>query len=221
MKAFTIIYEDDEMLLVHKEAGVCVQGGKGIAHSLDEDLSKQTGYKIHLVHRLDRDTDGILIVAKNPAAASKWTGLVAGKSIKKEYYAWTSSLPVLNGKPAEKGRLFSTVEQHGRTLDAELFFEKAGEKTLTVQKEDGEETVKVYLLHVTLGTGRLHQIRIQLAKAGAPLLADDTHGNFKLNKKIRKCGIKKLQLCAKRLTLPLNGNQKTFEIDFPEHFLKI
>ena len=145
MKPFTVIYEDEEIILVHKEAGVCVQGGKGITHSLDEDLSKQTGYKVHLVHRLDRDTDGILIVAKNAAAASKWTNLIAGKSIKKEYYAWTSFLPLVNGKPSEKGRLFSSIEQHGRTVEAELFFEKAGEKTLAVQSEAGTEEIKVYL----------------------------------------------------------------------------
>ena len=73
MNKISILYEDDEILLVNKEYGVSVQGGAGIAHPLDEELSNQLGYKIFLVHRLDRETSGILIVAKNSRAASTWT----------------------------------------------------------------------------------------------------------------------------------------------------
>ena len=65
MKTFSIIFENEEILLVNKEGGVSVQGGAGIAHPLDAELSIQLGYKIFLVHRLDKETSGILVVAKN------------------------------------------------------------------------------------------------------------------------------------------------------------
>lgn len=220
MKQYTVLFENDEILLVHKEAGVCVQGGSGVAHSLDNDLSLQMGYKIHLVHRLDRETEGILVVAKNPRAAARWTGLIGEKSVKKEYWAWCASVPVLNGKKAEKGTVVSEMIQHGRKVRAELFYEVQDSMELSVPAEEGTEAVKVYLVHVILGTGRLHQIRIQLAKAQAPLLGDDQHGDFKLNRRLRKCGVKKLQLCARRLTIPLGGKERTFEIPLPAHFLK-
>ncbi|MBP5250901.1 MAG: RNA pseudouridine synthase [Treponema sp.] len=216
MEHFTVLFEDSEILLIHKKYGVCVQGGAGVSHSLDEDLSRQCGYKIYLVHRLDKDTEGILVVAKNAQAAAKWTRLIGEKSVKKEYCAWCAGLPQINGRECKSGKLVSTLEQHGRTLKAELFYEVSEERTVQLE----EKEVKVYLLNIVLGTGRLHQIRIQLAKAGAPLLADDQHGNFKLNKLLRKAGIKKLQLCAKRLTLPLGGKERTFEIELPPHFYR-
>ena len=74
------------------------------------------------------------------------------------------------------------------------------------------------LISLTLGTGRMHQIRIHLAQANLPILADDKHGNFKLNKYVNKTyGIKRLQLASISLTLPINGDIKTFTIPYPEH----
>ena len=214
MEHFTVLFEDSEILLINKKYGICVQGGAGVSHSLDEELSKQCGYKIHLVHRLDKDTEGILVVAKNAQAAAKWTRLIGEKSAKKEYYAWCAGIPQINGRECKNGKLVSNIEQHGRKVSAELFYDIIEEKKISLE----EKELTVFLVHIVLGTGRLHQIRIQFAKAGAPLLADDQHGDFKLNKLLRKAGIKKLQLCAKRLTLPLNGKERTFEIDLPSHF---
>lgn len=219
MNKISILYEDDEILLVNKEYGVSVQGGAGIAHPLDEELSNQLGYKIFLVHRLDRETSGILIVAKNSKAAAKWTNLISTDQVKKEYTALCFGTPVLNGKPCTKGKLSGTVEAHGRLQEAVTFFEvvKSGQVTLE-PGEDGISTVlDISCLHITLGSGRMHQIRIQMAKAMCPLLADDKHGNFKMNKKARKIGVKKLHLAATRLTVPVDGKPRTFEIPLPDH----
>lgn len=219
MMPFSILYENSEILLINKPNGVSVQGGAGISHPLDETLSEQLGYKIHLVHRLDKETAGILIVAKNAPAAAKWTKLIAGDEVQKEYYAVCIGTPVVNGKKKTKGVLLGTVEAHGRTQEAQTFFEV--EKTGTVSVPNSDlEGVELSLVHITLGTGRMHQIRIQMAKAGAPLAADDQHGNFKVNKVLRKCGIKKLQLAAVRLTIPVDGKPRTFEIPLPEHIQK-
>ena len=205
MNPFSILFEDDEILLVNKPHGTAVQGGAGIAHPLDEELSKQTGYKVHLVHRLDKDTAGILIVAKNPQAAAKWTKLIATKQVKKEYTAICIGEPLVNGKKSDRGTIRGTVEAHGKTQDAFLDFN-------VEKKAQG-----LCLMHITLGTGRMHQIRIQLAKAGCPIAADDQHGDFKQNKVLKKQGIKKLQLAATKLTLPIEGKPQTFTIPLPPH----
>ena len=78
-----IIYENDEIYIINKPAGLAVQGGQGVTHSLDVEFPKQVGSKVHLVHRLDKDTSGLMIVAKNPAAAGKWTkiGFFCGLTI--------------------------------------------------------------------------------------------------------------------------------------------
>lgn len=225
MKAVSVIFENDEILLINKECGVSVQGGAGISHPLDEELPKQLGYKIHLVHRLDKETAGILIVAKNGSAAAKWTKLIQTEQVKKVYTAVCFGVPMVKNRSEKKGVLEGTVEAHGRTQSAQLFYEveKSFKKNIvSADPESGiekEESIEMSLVKITLGTGRMHQIRIQMAKAGAPLAGDDKHGNFKLNKKARKIGVKKLQLAATKLTIPLDGKPRTFEIPLPEHFL--
>ena len=78
-----IIYENNEIFIIDKPAGLAVQGGQGVVHSVDRDFAEQTGQKVYLVHRLDKDTSGLMVVAKNPAAAVKWTKLIWLKNRKK------------------------------------------------------------------------------------------------------------------------------------------
>ncbi|WP_296091640.1 RluA family pseudouridine synthase [uncultured Treponema sp.] len=215
MKTFSIIFENEEILLVNKEAGVSVQGGTGIAHPLDAELSLQLGYKIFLVHRLDKETSGILVVAKNALAAAKWTNLISGGKVKKEYTAVCFGIPFVNGKKCYSGVLEGTVEAHGRTQAAKTFFKV--ESVWDVKIPETDEKMELSFLKLTLGTGRMHQIRIQLAKAFCPIAGDDKHGDFKKNKLARKIGIKKLHLAAVRLSLPIDGKMQTFEIPLPEY----
>ncbi len=231
MKPISILYENEDILLINKSFGVSVQGGKGISHPLDEELTKQVGYKVHLVHRLDKDTSGILIVAKNSSAAAKWIELISSKKVKKEYMALCLGNPLVNGKALKNGTLVSTIEAHGRKQSAETFFEVENSYKVSIPEKNNadssetsipemqsvQQSINMSLVHITLGTGRMHQIRIQMAKSRAPLAADDQHGDFKKNKLVRKLGIKKLQLAAYRLTIPIDGNLRTFEIPLPEH----
>lgn len=218
---FSILYEDNEIFLVNKPSGVAVQGGEGVAHPLDKEFSAQVGFPVHLVHRLDKETAGILIVAKTAAAAAKWTKLIQTDKVRKEYFAVTIGIPVVKGKEMRKGVLHTTVTAHGKEQSAETFFDTVKEWTVDVANQETGEVQKINLalLHLTLGTGRMHQLRIQLAGAKSPIAADDLHGAFKMNKKLRKAGIKKLQLAAIRLTIPAGGKQHLFEIPFPEHFV--
>lgn len=219
MKTFTILFENDEIILINKEAGVSVQGGAEISHSLDQDLSVQMGYKVFLVHRLDKETSGILIVAKSSAAAAKWTSLISTDSVQKEYTAWCFGKPVVKGKEMTCGTLSGTIEAHGRVQKSITKFKVVETKKICVESEGGSRELELSKLHLTLGTGRMHQIRIQLAKAECPIVADDKHGNFKLNKLAKKAGMKKLMLASTRLTVPLDGESRVFEIDLPSHFM--
>ncbi len=212
-----IIYENDEIIIINKPAGLAAQGGQGVVHSVDRDFAEQVGYKIYLVHRLDKDTAGLMIIAKNPFAAGKWTKLIASKIVKKEYLA------ICVGKmPAKNGIIKDNVIQHGEEKSAVTKYLVEKETDLSFETdEDGRVggNVHLSLLRLILETGRMHQIRIHLAKNECPIAGDDQHGNFKLNKLIKKrLGIKRLQLAAVRLTLPLEGKNMTFEVPLPFEF---
>ncbi|MCF0243098.1 MAG: RNA pseudouridine synthase, partial [Treponema sp.] len=113
MTQIPVLYENDEIYIINKPSGVSVQGGKGISHPLDEEFSKQVGNKIHLVHRLDKDTAGLMIIAKSPEAASKWTKLISSKQVQKTYTAWC-----FGSLKKKKGVINDTVIQHGESKTA-------------------------------------------------------------------------------------------------------
>ncbi|MDR3284275.1 MAG: RluA family pseudouridine synthase, partial [Treponema sp.] len=162
--------------------------------------------KIFPVHRLDKDTAGLLAAAKSAAAAAKWTRLIASAEVTKEYTALCRGLP-----PKQRGIFTSEVGKKGAI--------KSAATNYGVLKTAAQEDGFVFsLLRLTLETGRTHQIRIHLANAGCPIVGDDKYGDFQANRAIRKVyGIKKLQLAAVRLTVPLEGQKRTFTIPLPEH----
>lgn len=234
MKEISIIYENDEILVINKPTGLAVQGGEGVRNPLDQLLARQLGVKVYPVHRLDKETAGLLVVARTSAAAGLWTRLIASGQVKKEYQALCFGL--VQGLKAESalgktGRLTRQVRVAGEGKSAETFYRVARifpleprlQRESELPREEGMQTAlpphaTVSLLELTLGTGRTHQIRIHLSQAGCPILADDKHGNFKVNKIIRRSlGIKILQLAATRLTLPLEGRPATFEVPLPPH----
>lgn len=222
MKTFPVLFENEEIILINKESGVAVQGGKGIFHPLDQELSESLGYRIHLVHRLDKETSGILVVAKNSAAASKWTRLIGEKDVRKEYVALCVGTPAVGGKKCDSGTLEDIVEAHGRHQKAVLHFKVEEKFFVEIPRKEGDENsgpekIEVSRIRIVLGTGRMHQIRIQMAKSGCPIVADDQHGDFKANKKLRRVGMKKLCLAAVKLTVPLGKGRRTFEIPLPGH----
>lgn len=212
MNSVPVLYENDEIYVINKPAGLAVQGGNGVSHSLDVDFSQQVGQKVYLVHRLDKDTYGLMIVAKTPAAANKWTKLIGGKAATKEYVAICAGQ--LNPK---KGIIKETVVQHGETKAAVTNYEVEKEWTVTVpaNPETGaaEQNINMTQVRLKLETGRMHQIRIHLAKQGCPIAGDDQHGNFKINKQLKKAaGIKRLQLCSQKLTIPVEGKTLSFQL---------
>ena len=146
-----------------------------------------------------------MIVAKNPAAAAKWTKLISGKTVKKEYIAICAGTI-----EPKKGIICEKIVQHGEEKKAVTNYE--------VEKEIETECGKLSQIRLLLETGRMHQIRIHLAKNSCPIAGDDQHGNFKLNKQLKKTlGIKKLLLASVKLTVPLQSKNQVFEIPLPEY----
>lgn len=209
MTDIEIVFENEEILVINKPSGLAVQGGKGISHSLDKDLPLLTGSKIHLVHRLDMDTSGLLIVAKSPFHAAKWTKLIGGKSVLKEYVA------ICAGRfKKQSGTIETPVIQHGEEKNARTHFCLLGEKDYEIE---GEKII-LSKVRLKLDTGRMHQIRIHLSKEGVPVLGDDKHGNFRINKLFKKnLGVKKLLLCAEKLTIPVDGKPLQISIEIPDY----
>jgi len=207
MAQLPVVYEDDDIIVIDKPSGLAVQGGERVSRCVDDLLAEQLGAKVFLVHRLDKDTSGLLLVAKTREAASRWSPLVAGGSVKKTYLAVCAGSP----SPAA-GVIDDPVEKGGRSQEAFTRYR-------TLASRGGFS-----LLELELGTGRMHQIRIHLAGAGCPILGDDKYGDFSLNKRLKKeRGLKRLLLHAYRLTLrPAPGGRSGADLSLvtppPEHF---
>ncbi len=212
MNSIPILYNNDEIYVINKPAGLAVQGGQGVSHSLDVDFAKQVGSKVYLVHRLDKDTSGLMIVAKTPTAATKWTKLIGSKIAQKEYVAICAG-----SLKQKKGIIQDDVVQHGETKSAVTHYEVEKEWDYDIPADE-EKGMPASVIHMTqvrlkLETGRMHQIRIHLAKQGCPIAGDDQHGNFKVNKLLKKhYKIKTLQLCSQKLIIPVDGKEMVFEI---------
>ena len=202
-----IVYEDDEIILINKKSGLASQGGVGVGKSVDTELAAQIGQKVYLCHRLDKDTSGLLLCAKTPAAANKWSRLVGEKSVKKEYLA------LCFGQPKNpSGKISLPIKEKGQSKSAVTYYEKA-QLSDFLREEAEASNLDVCLMKLTLATGRTHQIRIHLSQSELPIIGDDKYGDFSLNKAAKRdMGLKRLCLCAFRLTLPLASGQQTFEI---------
>ena len=204
-KDLCVLFENDSCLILNKPPGLAVQGGEGVKVSLDSILSEHYSVRPLLVHRLDKDTSGVILVAKTREAAAGFSALFAGGQGKKGRALVKQYLGVCSGIPKpEQGiiRLKLEVRGSGRQKS-----EKESEtryqllSTRTVTGADGEFPCS--LLELELGTGRMHQIRRHLARIAHPLLGDDKYGDFSLNKNLRKaCALKHLLLHASRLVIP-------------------
>ena len=198
-------------LVLNKPAGLAVQGGKGVKVSLDRILAQTWSPPPLLVHRLDKDTSGLILTAKTREAAARFSRLLgegktgdktagsnAGSSggIVKQYLA------VCLGCPGEKaGSISLKLEIRGSMKKSETRYRVIKSGSLPLPEEAGFS-----VLELELGTGRMHQIRRHLAMTGNPILGDDKYGDFALNKKLRKAmGLKRLLLHACRLVIPQAG----------------
>ena len=203
MKDIPVLYDDDDILVVNKPCGIAVQGGEGITVTILDILERQTCTKIYPVHRLDKDTAGILVVARSSRAAAEYSKHIADGALVKKYRA------VCFGEPKTKAGVIKLPA--GRSGN-----EKPAETSYIVESTANGCS----LLSLELGTGRMHQIRIHLASTGCPIIADDKYGDFKRNREVRtQYKIRKLQLASCSLLLPIGASSVLFTVPLPEHMI--
>jgi 23S rRNA pseudouridine955/2504/2580 synthase len=209
VKHIEILHEDDLSLVINKPAGLAVQGGAGVKSSLDTILAEIRRPPPLLVHRLDKDTSGLILTAKNKEAAAYFSRLLGtDRKAVKQYIAVCAGCP-----QEDRGIITHDLYIRNRIKKSETAFHVLQRGHLACA-----DNFAYSVLELELGTGRMHQIRRHLALNGTPVVGDDKYGDFALNKQLRKiAGVKHLLLHASRLII-----NDTFHLDIsapvPEYF---
>ena len=196
-----ILLEDDALIVVDKPAGLAVHGGSGIALGLIEQLraARPEARFLELVHRLDRDTSGVLMVAKKRSALTALHTQLRDGEVDKRYVLlvrgpWREAKRTVD-VPLHK---FSTPEGERRVR-----VEETGRESITVfrrEKTWPKHDPPLALLEAELKTGRTHQIRVHLAHLGHALAGDDKYGDFGWNRDLAREGLKRMFLHARQMT---------------------
>jgi 23S rRNA pseudouridine955/2504/2580 synthase len=215
-----ILFEDDDLLVVDKPAGVAVHGGSGISSGVIEQMrAARTGLRfLELAHRLDRDTSGVLVLAKKRSALTDVHAQLREGRVEKHY-----SVLVLGDWKDEKRNV---------RLALHKFVTPGGERRVVVDEEEGMESHTVFrlerafrgcsLLDAELKTGRTHQIRVHLSHLGFPIAGDDKYGDFAANKALAKAGLKRMFLHAARIELrhPRSGERVRLQAPLPAELVR-
>jgi 23S rRNA pseudouridine955/2504/2580 synthase len=222
-REFPVLLEDDALLALNKPAGVAVHGGSGVSFGVIEQLrqARPQAKLLELVHRLDRDTSGILLVAKKRSALKHLQDQFRERETGKTYLAlvqgeWPARLKVLD-LPLHKFLLPSKDGVDGeRRVRVTTLDDPDGMRSITLVKV-AERLQGCTLLEVTIKTGRTHQIRVHLAFQGHPIAGDDKYGDFEWNKLLQKQGHKRMFLHAWRLQFnhPASGERVELNAELP------
>ena len=209
-----IVYEDAALLVIDKPSGVAVHGGSGVSYGVIESLRAQRpeAKSLELAHRLDRDTSGLLIIAKKRSALVELHRMLRDGEVEKVYAALVQGR-WQGGARDLRERLHKFVNAGG---ERRVAVHADGQAAVT-QVKPLSATDAYSLLELRLLTGRTHQIRVHLAHAGHPVLGDDKYGDFELNHALAKQGVKRLFLHARRLSFvhPLTGTALRFDAPLP------
>lgn len=228
-REFPLIHEDDAFLAIDKPAGVAVHGGSGVSFGVIEQIrqARPQARFLELVHRLDRETSGLLLIAKKKSALTALQDQFRERSTGKTYLAlvkgaWPARLKVLD-QPLHKF-LLPDGERRVRVTGKD---DPDGMRSVTLVKVasrleatpvlSGVSPEGFSLLEVTIKTGRTHQIRVHLASAGHPIAGDDKYGDFELNRQLQRSGLKRMFLHSWRLALahPLTSAPIELQSELP------
>ncbi|MFN3437887.1 MAG: RluA family pseudouridine synthase [Acidovorax sp.] len=225
-REFPILLEDEHLIAIDKPAGVAVHGGSGVSFGVIEQLrqARPQSKFLELVHRLDRDTSGILLVAKKRSALTHLQDQFRERETGKTYLAlvtgaWPANKKVID-LPLHK-YLQADGERRVRVTTAD---DPDGMRSITLVKVRNSIPARMALglpamslLEVTIKTGRTHQIRVHLASQGQPIVGDDKYGDFELNKRLLKQGMKRMFLHAWRLQFnhPASGERVALNAELP------
>jgi 23S rRNA pseudouridine955/2504/2580 synthase len=211
---FPVLYEDDAVLAIDKPAGVAVHGGSGVSFGVIEQLraARPQAKFLELVHRLDRETSGILMLAKKRSALTALHAQIRDGAWDKRYLA----------------AVFGNWTDQRRHVKLALtkWLTDSGERRVSVSP-DGMASHTVFerldgagdcsLLEAQLKTGRTHQIRVHLAHLGFPIIGDEKYGDFARNRVTAKNGFKLMFLHAARLSFPhpITGAAMQLQAELP------
>lgn len=225
-REFPILFEDDHVLAIDKPAGVAVHGGSGVSFGVIEQLrrARPQARFLELVHRLDRETSGVLLVAKRRSALTRLQDQFRERETGKTYLAlvpgqWPARLKVID-LPLRKftlpGGEDGAGERRVRVTDRD---DPEGMRSITLVRISPATPpdAAFSLLEVTIKTGRTHQIRVHLASQGHAIAGDDKYGDFELNRSLAKRGLKRMFLHAWRLQFdhPATGERIALEAPLP------
>lgn len=209
---FPVLFEDDYYLIINKPSGVACHGGSGVSFGVIEQLRQTNQYKfLELAHRLDKETSGILILAKKRLALVELQELMKNNQTTKEYYALT----------------IGKWRDDKRNVKAPIlkYTNKDGERRVRIDQQEGQfshtifTTVKKFeeytLVNADLQTGRTHQIRIHCNYLGFPIAGDDKYGDFEKNKLLAKNGLKRMFLHAHHIKFIHPMTQQLIDVKCP------
>lgn len=207
-----VLYEDSRVIILNKPSGMAVHGGSGLSFGVIEAMRhwRSDLHYLELVHRLDRDTSGCLVIAKTRGALRQLHTLLRGEGMDKRYLALV------------KGRWQGEARHVTAPLQKNIL--SSGERMVKVSRE-GKPSLSVFiprgvssnvsLLEVLLKTGRTHQIRVHASHIGHPIAGDEKYGDEIFNREMRDIGVKRLFLHAWRLEFSLQEPQQTISITAP------
>ena len=188
----SIIYQDDYLIAINKPSGLAVHSGSGVDIGVIEIMRQLHGKNLELVHRIDKDTSGVLLIAVNRESTTKMHALLREQEITKMY-----KLCVWNKWPAA----IKTV-----SVPLNKIMTASGEAKMQVDKQDGDTAITKFrleesypcasLLTAQLVTGKTHQIRLHAAHHNCPIISDKKYGDYAINKYLAKNEIHKLMLHA-------------------------
>lgn len=233
-----ILYEDADLLVVYKPAGLASQSAKVTRPDVVSEICGylRTSY-VGLVHRLDQPVEGLMVLAKTKQAAAKLSSQLNNGTLKKTYYAVVHVQPESansesgksGNRKSETGKDFihltDYMVKNGKTAKAEIVTDISPDKRPkdavkaelyhrfagSVKETEEALHLDTSLLEIRLVTGRFHQIRAQMSHAGMPLLGDSKYGNAMSQEVSRKLGVKDVALCAYKLSFVHPGTKKEME----------
>jgi len=201
-----IIFENNDIIAINKPAGIAVHKGSGLHFGIIEAFRQiHPEQSLELVHRLDRETSGCLLLAKNRQILAQLHELLRHEKIahiEKTYLALLDGQWPYGKKTIDIG--ISKIKRGGEHI---MQADESGDRAIShfepLERFDLDDANKCSLMKITIETGRTHQIRVHAQYSGFPIIGDSKYGNKQSNKVFRKLGLKRLFLHAQQLYLPL------------------